>query len=136
MGYIIDFMGVRDDFRPLFDFGRTQRIAFKQEQALFSKKTNSSFKEETNSSGFEFRTIYDKLQYIITRFKDVGIEDIIVVNNSPVEKFKLSCVKVIIPKLELVTVSPYKPSSLYEAKVKQTIFIIDNILKKYSNICS
>jgi YcaO-like protein with predicted kinase domain len=121
MGYIIDFMGVRDDFRSLFNFDKDLHLAFKQKQSLFSK--NSNFIEITFPK-VRFNSIFEELNSVIKKLTNVGVKDIIVLDNSPINKFKLNSVKVIIPKTELITIKPYKPSPLYEAKVRQTIFII------------
>lgn len=121
MGYIIDFMGVRDDFRSLFDFNRNLRLIFRQEYPSLSRIRNYLRISEKEDN---FSTIKDELDFVIKKLTEVGIKNVIVANNDPLDKFKLRSVKVIVPGLELLTVSPYKPSLVYEGKVKQTLFTI------------
>ena len=121
MGYIIDLIGIRDDFRSTFDFYKNRHFLFKQEQSLLSEGSNLI---KTFFPTVKFNSILDELNFVIKKLTNVGVKEIIVVDTSPLEKFKLKSVKVIIPGLELVSITPYKPSPLYEAKVKQTIFTI------------
>ncbi len=121
MGYIIDFMGIKDDKWSIFDFKKNPAAYLNQEKAILS----GNFKPNQTIFSFSgFDSIFEEVNFVVEKLMNAGVKDILVVNNSPLKKFKLKSVKVIIPNLELVSIKPYKPSRLYEAKVKQTRFMI------------
>ncbi len=126
MQYITYFIGTRDDYESLFK-KHMQHIAYKKAQQKFFISQNSI---KIPLSTVKFNSMRDELDYVIGKLINAGVDRVIIVNNSPSNKFKLKSVKVIIPKLEIMFVIPFKPSPFFSEKIDRTIRIIRHLTEK------
>ncbi len=123
MGYIVYFSGIRDDFQS--SFNKYARTTYKQEQLMFFKARDFV---EIGPPIVRFNSIVEELEYTINKLTNIGVGHIIVVNTSPNEEYSVKSVKVIIPKLELISVSwKFRHSSFYHEKVNRTIALIKDL---------
>lgn len=119
MGYTIYFVGTRDDFTPLLTNGR--KMVFEEEKKWFFD--NNHFIQPSVASDM-FDSINEELEYVILKLINAGIEHLLVANISPKDSFRLKSVKVIIPKMDLIFIKPYKDSEGYREKVNKTRLLI------------
>jgi YcaO-like protein with predicted kinase domain len=124
MGYIIYYAGTRDDFISLLN--KNMNIGYNYGQEMFM--VNKNFLKIDYQPAI-FNSIVEELEYVINKLKVAGIEDIIVVDTSPHDKYNLKSVKVIIPKLELFSLigNKYRPSPFFYDKLYRTIALMRDL---------
>lgn len=119
MLYITYFAGTRDDYRVALN--KYAYIEYKQKESVFLKSKNF-IKMIPQDVGFN--SVTEELEYVINRLTNVDIRHIIAVNTSPNNEYSVKSVKMIIPKLELFYIEPFKPSPFYYKKVNRTVTLI------------
>ena len=123
MGYIVYFSGIRDDFQSAFN--EYAHIQYKREQLMFFRAGAFA---RIDPSAVRFNSIVEELEYVISKLASIDVRHIIVVNTSPNEKYSVKSVKVIIPKLELITIpKKFRPSPFFYEKANRTIALIKGL---------
>lgn len=122
MQYITYFIGTRDDYRS--HFNKDMQLRYKQEESMLFNEQNYI---PVRPAALQFNSIHEELEYVINKLKNAGMRQIIVINTSPDDKYRLRSVKVIIPKLELIFIPRFKPSPFYREKVNRTVELIRHL---------
>jgi ribosomal protein S12 methylthiotransferase accessory factor len=123
MGYIIYFVGTRDDFQSLLN--KDMHMGYKRGQEMFS--VGQKFLK-ISYPPVRFNSIAEELECVINKLTTVGVRHIVVVNTSPRDKYNVKSVKVIIPRLELYAFGgQYKPSSFFHEKLNRTVRLITDL---------
>jgi YcaO-like protein with predicted kinase domain len=120
--YLVDFTGGRDDYVSLIE--ESQNYEFKRFNLAYAHFFEHPQYITIDPTEVKFNSLQEELDFVITKLTKAGITHILVANQSPLEKYKLKSVKVIIPGTELVFIEPYKPSAFYKNKVKKTLKLI------------
>jgi YcaO-like protein with predicted kinase domain len=140
MQHISYLTGVRDDYRS-FQPRRDARIAYQTAKAaLFDAPAcprpdveghapswphsangrDGARPSELPSNSIAFATVAEELDFVVARLTSTGIKRILVANTSPLERFGVKSVKVIVPGMELWFVPEYQPSEFFADRARQT----------------
>lgn len=122
--------GIRDDTVP-FTSG-SARVLFSQGMSLFPKRSESF---EPPAAVPRFGSIPQEIEFLTGRLAECGVNHILVVNNSPRERYGLKTVKLMIPGLDIDGVRPFVPSPWLEDKVQKTLSLIARVTDRDPVAC-
>ena len=113
MQYITYYAGTRDDYQPFAPMKRAA-IAYANARAMyFDEPGNARLPEPV-----DFASLDDELTHVLRALLDEDIEHILVADTSPLERYHLHSVKVIVPRLELWFCPKYQPSPFFAERVE------------------
>lgn len=121
MQHISYFTGVRDDYRAFLP-RREARIAFQTAHTALFDTPTVSINDVRN-----FNSVAEELDYVVARMRAAGVQQIIVANTSPSERYVLKSVKVIVPGTELWFVPEYQPSRFINERALKTRALLSGI---------
>jgi ribosomal protein S12 methylthiotransferase accessory factor YcaO len=125
MQHISYFAGIRDDYRSFLSLKEAQ-VSYRNAQANLFCHGTDFLKIRIHES--QITSIRDELNHVIDRITAGNIRHILVANTSPIDKYTVKSVKVIIPGTELWFVPDYQPSEFIGERTVQTRLAIE----KYS----
>ncbi|MCX6997781.1 MAG: YcaO-like family protein [Kiritimatiellaeota bacterium] len=126
MQHIAYFTGIRDDYRS-FQPLREARLAYQAAQVASGETPLAC--QTLRTEELRFASITDELEHVIGCLLSAGHRRMLVANTSPLERYGVSSVKVIIPGLELWFVPEYQPSGFIAARAQCTRALLADFLK-------
>ena len=109
MQYITYFAGTRDDYRPFAPM-KQARIGYRNAEALYFGQAGS---EPVERPPADYASVGEELDGVVRALTESDIRHILVADLSPHDAYKLSSVKVIVPRMDLWFCPVFKPSPVF-----------------------
>jgi YcaO-like protein with predicted kinase domain len=125
MQHISYFAGIRDDYRSFLSLKEAQ-VAYRNARSTLFGQQADFLKDQIPQK--RFPSLRDELGHVIDRLATANIRYILVANTSPIDKYILKSVKVIVPGTELWFVPEYQPSEFIAERIERTRKLIQRYL--------